>query len=240
VKRIVEITKNSFFELFSDAITLYELSVAAQKMNIKRTLAKSSVLSINYAIEAAANSFLSSIEITQKLKDQIDRFSTLDKFDYILQWHKDISLPRGSTQTQKIKELIVQRNALVHPKIKLFTDTIETKRSEGKIAYQHQSNSNSEKVKSNISGISIDPETYTDKDAFIAIKALVDFLNSYVTDWWAIDLETSAILLLPSWNGSIQAQSIIYDRNSLETILRHDHDLGIKFIGLHGILEQFE
>lgn len=114
MKRKVEITKNSFFELFSDAITLYELSAATKKSHIKKTLAKSSVLSINYAIEAAANSFLSSIEITQKLKDQIDRFSSLDKFDYTLQWHKDISLPRGTTQTQIIKELIAQRNALVH------------------------------------------------------------------------------------------------------------------------------
>jgi len=85
----VEITKNSFFEIFSDAITLYELSVMEQKSHIKKTLAKSSILSINYALEAAANSFLSSIEITQKLKGQIDRFSTLDKLDYTLQWHKE-------------------------------------------------------------------------------------------------------------------------------------------------------
>lgn len=240
MKRKVEITKNSFYELFSDAITLYELSAATKKTHIKKTLAKSSVLSINYAIEAAANSFLSSIEITQKLKDQIDRFSSLDKFDYTLQWHKDISLPRGTTQIQIIKELIAQRNALVHPKIKIFIDTIETKPGKGKIAYQHQSNINSEQAKSNMSGISLDPETYTEKDAFIAIKALVDFLNCYVNDWWGIDLETSALLLLPSWNGSIQAQSIIYERNSLETVLRHDPALKIKFIGLHGIFEQFQ
>lgn len=238
--RTVEITKNSFFEIFSDAITLYELSVMEQKSHIKKTLAKSSILSINYALEAAANSFLSSIEMTQKLKGQIDRFSTLDKLDYTLQWHKETALPRGVIQTQIIRELLEQRNALVHPKIKLISDTIETTPSEGKTAYLHQSNGNFEAVKSKLSGISLDPEKYTDKDAFIAIKALVNFLNSYINDWWGIDLETSTILLLPSWNGSIQAQPIIYERDSLETVLRHDHDLRIKFIGLHGILEQFE
>lgn len=68
----------------------------------------------------------------------------------------------------------------------------------------------------------------------------MDFLNCYVNDWWGIDLDTSALLLLPSWNGSIQAQPIIYERNSLETVLRHDPELKIKFIGLHGIFEQFQ
>lgn len=239
MKRTVEITKNSFFEIFSDAITLYELSAAEQKEHIKTTLAKSSILSINYALEAAANSFLSSIEITQKLKDQIDRLSTLDKFDFTLQWHKEISLPRGVIQTQIIKELIDQRHALVHPKIKSTTETIETKPSEGNPAYLHQSTGNPKLPKSKLSNISLDPERYNDTDALIALKALVSFLNSYVNDWWGIDLETSAILLMPSWRGSIQASSIMYERNSLETVLRHNDDLEIKFLGLYGILEQF-
>lgn len=239
MKRTVEITKNSFFEIFSDAISLYELSVAEQKDHVKATLAKSSLLSINYALEAAANSFLSSVEITPKLKDKIDRFSTLDKFDFVLQWHKETSLPRGVTQTQIIKELIDQRNALVHPKIKSITENIETIPSEGRPAYLHQSTSNPEPQKSRLSNISLDHESYTDNDALISLKALVGFLNSYVNDWWGIDLETSAILLMPSWRGSIQASPIMYERNSLETVLRHDHVLEIKFLELHGILEQF-
>ncbi|MBK5144547.1 hypothetical protein I2494_12605 [Budviciaceae bacterium BWR-B9] len=239
MKRTVEITKNSFFEIFSDAITLYELSAAEQKPHIKNILAKSSLLSINYALEAAANSFLSSIEVTQKLKSQFDRFSTLDKFDFTLQWHKETSLPRGVIQTQIIKELIDQRNALVHPKVTSIMDVIETTSGEDKLAYLHQSTSDPESPKSKLSNISLVPERYTDKDALIALKALVNFLNSYVNDWWGIDLETSAILLMPSWNGSIQAKPILYERNSLETVLRHDHHLEIKFLGLHGIFEQF-
>ncbi|UDV61647.1 hypothetical protein [Enterobacter hormaechei] len=59
MKRKVEITKNSFFELFSDAITLYELSVATQKTHIKKTLAKSSVLSINYDLPPRLDTTLS-------------------------------------------------------------------------------------------------------------------------------------------------------------------------------------
>ena len=239
MKRTVEITKNSFFEIFSDAITLYELSSSEQKDHIKNTLAKSSLLSINYALEAAANSFLSSIEITQKLKNQIDRFSTLDKFDFTLQWHKETSLPRGVIQTQIIRELIDQRNSLVHPKIKSIIDDIDTTQGDYRPAYLHKSTSNSGSSKSKLSNISLDPEKYTDEDAFIALKALVNFLNIYVNDWWGIDLETSAILLMPSWNGSINASPILYEKNSLETILRHDHLLEIKFLGLHDILEQF-
>ncbi|WON77964.1 hypothetical protein [Serratia sp. UGAL515B_01] len=106
MKRTVKITKNSFFKIFSDAIMLYEPSVKEQKTHIKKTLAKSGTLSVNYAFEAAANSFLSSIDITKNLKGQIDRFSALDKLDYTLQWHKETSLPQGVNETQIIKELL--------------------------------------------------------------------------------------------------------------------------------------
>lgn len=238
MKRTAKITKNSFFEIFSDAIILYELSAAEQNSHIKTTLAKSSILSINYALEAAANSFLSSVEITPKLKGKIDRLSTLDKFDFTLQWHKETSLPRGVIQTQIIKELIDQRHALVHPKIKSATEIIETTPGEGSHAYLHQSTGNPEPLKSKLSNISLEPEIYTEKDAFIALKAFVSFLNGYVNDWWGIDLETSAFLLMPSWDGSIQAGQIMYERNSLETVLRHVHDLEIEFLRFHGIFEQ--
>lgn len=237
MKRTVKITENSFFKIFSDAIILYELSAVEQKEHIKTTLAKSSILSINYALEAAANSFLSSVELTPQLKDKIDRFSTLDKFDFTLTWHKGSSLPRGAIQTQIIKELIDQRHALVHPKIKSTTENIETKSSEGKYAYLHQFANNPQPPKSKLSSISLDPKEYTDIDALIALKALVSFLNSYVNDWWGIDLKTSAILLMPSWNGSIQASSVMYERSSLETVLRYNYELEIKFLELYEILE---
>lgn len=237
--RTVEITKNNFFEIFSDAITLYELSVVDQREHVKATLAKSSILSINYALEAAANSFLSSVEITPKLKDKIDKFTTLDKFDFVLHWHKDTSLPRGTTETQIIRELIDQRNDLVHPKIKSTKETIDTIPTQGPSAYLHQFTNNSGPTKSKLSNISLNPENYTEEDALISLKALVGFLNSYINDWWGIDLEVSAALLMPSWNGSINAGKIMYEKNALETILKHEEVLEIKFLKLHGILEQF-
>ena len=237
--RTVEITKNRFFEIFSDAVLLYEISLSECRVPAKAALAKSCILSVNYALEAAANSFLSTVEVTTALKNQIDRFSTLDKFDFVLQWHKDDSLPRGDTKTQIIKELIDRRNAAVHPKIESCSEDIATTVGSGSVGYVHQSKSGSENIPSKLSQISKAPEMYTDEDALLALKAVVNFLNSYVNDWWGIDIDTSALLLMPSWNGSINASNILYERDALETVVKHDKVLGIKFLGLHGILEQF-
>lgn len=238
--RAVEITKNRFFEIFSDAVLLYEISLSEYREPAKAALAKSSILSANYALEAAANSFISTVDMTTALKNQIDRFSTLDKFDFVLQWHKDDSLPRGDTKTQIIKELIDRRNAAVHPKIESCSEDIATTVGSGSVGYVHQSKSGSDNSRSKLSRISTKaPEMYTNEDALVALKAVVNFLNSYVNDWWGIDLDTSALLLMPSWNGSINASNILYERNALETLVKHDKVLGIKFIGLHGILEQF-
>lgn len=237
--RTVEITKNRFFEIFSDAVLLYEISLSECRASAKAALAKSCILSANYALEAAANSFLSTVEVTSSLKGQIDRFSTLDKFDFVLQWHKGSALPKGDAETQIVKELIDRRNSAVHPKIESLFEDISTTVGSGSLGYVHQSKSGSENTRSKLSKISKSPDMYTDEDALVALKAVVNFLNSYVNDWWGIDLDTSALLLMPSWNGSINASDILYERDSLETVVKYDKVLEIKFLGLHGILEQF-
>ena len=239
MNRTVEMRQNGFFKIFSDAITLYEISAAESSEHIKTTIAKASILSTNYALEAAANSCLSSVDITKKLKDEIDRLSTIDKFDFILQWHNKKSLPRGVIQTQAIKELISQRNALVHPKINSIKLNIKTKSGDVNYSYIHESIDESGTSKSKLSNISLDPDRYTEEDALIAVKVLVRFLNIYVNKWWGIDVEESANFLMPTWTGSIKAKSVMYERKSLETVLRNNDDLKIEFLGLYGILEQF-
>ncbi|MEE2000558.1 hypothetical protein QWY20_03765 [Alkalimonas sp. MEB108] len=239
MERTVEITKNRFFEIFSDAVLLYEISLSESRVSAKAALAKSCILSVNYALEAAANSFISTVEVTSSLKNQIDRFSTLDKFDFVLQWHKDSALPRGDTEVQVVKELIDKRNTAVHPKIETCSEGISTEVGSGSLGYVHKLKSGSESARNKLSKFSKAPDMYTDEDALVALKAVVNFLNSYVNDWWGIDIDTSALLLMPSWNGSINASNILYERDSLETVVKHDKVLGIKFLGLHGILKQF-
>jgi hypothetical protein len=239
MNRSVEITENTFFSIFSDAVLLYELATSETDKNTKNTLAKSSILSVNYALEAAANSFLTSIEISSKIKSNIDRFSTLDKFDFVLQWHKDKLLPRGESETQIIKKLIDQRNELVHPKVKIIQQAVVTALGDEEIAYYHKAFQDNSNEKCKVTKMSLHSSQYLAEDALIAIKSLVDFLNKYIEIWWGIDVESSAILLMTSWTGSVQANPIMYQKHELEIVLRHNEDLNVRFVGLYGILEQF-
>jgi hypothetical protein len=236
VERAVHHTENRFFTILADAVTLYELSAQAERDYIQTTLAKSCVLSVNYALEAAANSFLESLDLSDSLKSKIDKLPTIEKFDFVLQWHTDSKLPRGDKEVQAIKELVDLRNSMVHSKVSQDKGYVETQAGNGAFAYEHKAIETSPPRKAQTSKISLDPEQYSSEDALIALKVLVAFLNRYVTQWWGISLDISAILLLPSWDGSISASPIKYEKNSLETILRHDGTLGIRFIKLHGII----
>lgn len=239
MQRSVEITDNSFFSIFSDAVLLYDLALNERNNHVSRALSTSSILSVNYALEAAANSFLQTLDTNPKISAQIDRLPTLDKFDFILQWHKNSSLPRGGKEAQIIKKLIDQRNNLVHPKVKVIDQSVVTSVGDEKIAYYHRAENSDVVEKCNVTKMVVNPSDYTADDALIALKALVNFLNELVENWWGIDTETSAILLMKSWNGSVQTDPVMYDRNELEVVLKHNDVLKIRFVGLYGIIEQY-
>lgn len=239
MSRSVEITENTFFSIFSDAVLLYELASMEGNENTRNTLAKSSILSVNYALEAAANSFLTSVEMNSKIKDKIDKFPTLDKFDFVLQWNRDEFLPRGEIETQIVKKLIDQRNALVHPKVKTVKQEVATTKGDDKIAFFHNALISDFNEKCKITKMSVHPDQYSAEDALIALKALVNFLNKYVECWLKMEIENSALLLMRSWDGSVQANPIMYQKHELEIVLRHNENLNIRFVDLHGILEQF-
>ncbi|MGS0689651.1 hypothetical protein [Shewanella sp. 30m-9] len=239
MKRSVEITENRFFSIFSDAVLLHDLASSERNLHVRRALSTSSILSVHYALEAAANSFLKSVEVSSQISTQVDRFSTLDKFDFILQWHRDISLPRGESETQIVKKLIEQRNQLVHPKIKVIQKNVVTSLGDDAIAYYHKAECSDSNEKCHITNMALSPSDYSPEDSLIALKSLVNFLNKFVEKWWEIDTPTSEVLLMKSWTGSIQANSIMYDENELKIALEHNDDLNIRFVDLSGILEQF-
>ena len=126
MRREVTIWENNFVLIFTDAVMLYEAAAACENSDLNSAMAKASVLSVNCAVEAAANSFLQSIEINDKLSKELDKLKTLDKFDFILQWHTDKELPRGDAHIQAIAKMIGNRNTMVHPKVNSRKAVIET------------------------------------------------------------------------------------------------------------------
>lgn len=229
MNRQVKITNNSFFEILADSIILYEHSLTIKNKNKNNdAFSKSCFLSVNYALEAAANSFLKSVNVSGDLCKQIERFSTLDKFDFVLQWHTGTGLPKGELATQEIRKIIKNRNEIVHPKIIERVADVETTFEDIKLGAFHkeapdESNYGIFYVNSGI--------------AFKSIRNLVDFLNLYITKWWGISLRDVSLFLFPVWHASMRP---MYESDSLRAVLRHQNSLGIQFIDLDDLEDQFK
>lgn len=235
--RNVTVKENNFLSIFSDAVVLYEAAVACGDEVLKSALVKSSILSVNYAIEAAANSFLESLEMTDKLKERIDKFSTLDKFDFVLQWHTDHHLMPGDHQVQAVKNLISNRNAMVHPKITVKPLQVATSIEPGERLMHSALKPEPKKgqdQKPKLLGS--DPELYSDRDAKEALIVMTSFLNAFVEQWWGIGYEQAEMFLFQTWDGSIHARPVMFREHQIKALVRNDEFLQIGFMGIHGLV----
>jgi hypothetical protein len=235
--RNVTVKENNFLSIFSDAVVLYEAAVVCDNEVLKSALVKSSILSVNYAIEAAANSFLESLEMTDKLKERIDKFSTLDKFDFVLQWHTSHYMIPGDAYVQSVKNLIANRNSMVHPKITVRPMQVATSIEPGETLTHNALKPEPKKgqdQKPKLLGS--DPELYTDKDAKEALIVMTSFLNVFVKQWWGIGHEQAELFLFQTWDGSINARPVMFREHQIKTLVRNDHFLQISFMGVHGLV----
>ncbi|MCK1789661.1 hypothetical protein [Pseudomonas violetae] len=237
--KVVNITSNNFITIFTDAITLYEMSLEASNINHKNTLAKSSILSTNYALEAAANSFLATIRLDEAELKTKDRLPTLDKFDFVLQSHQDRIIPRGDKICQDIRMLIRNRDEMVHPKVTSEITTVETTAGDTKISYFH----NEIKVPSKIQKkqtklLDSHFSTFTHADAKQALNIFTAFLNAYVLDWWQLGKSTSAFFLLRSWDGSINSEPYMMEFHEIDLLDKYTDELNIQFIDISSFVKQ--
>lgn len=236
MRREVTIWENNFVLIFTDAVMLYEAAVACENSDLNSAMSKASILSVNCAIEAAANSFLQSVEMSDKLSKELDKLKTLDKFDFVLQWHTDQELPRGDAHVQAIAKMISNRNNMVHPKVNSRKTTIETNEGPGGITHTEikPQAKKGQDPKHKLLGENF--ELYTDQDAKAALIAMTTFLNAFV-EYWGIGYVEAEKFLFQVWDGSINARPVMFRENQIETLVRNDHFLRIQFMGVHGMLK---
>lgn len=235
--RDVTIRENNFLLIFSDAVLLYEAAMACDNDDLNSALAKSSVLAVNFAIEAAANSFLQSVELTTPLKDSIDKFPTIDKFNFVLQWHTDNHLPKGDSHVQAVSNLVKNRNAMVHPKVVKRSLSVETQVGpDGRLLHSVITSPprKGQDVKHKLLGP--DPELYTHHDAKAALQVMTKFLNAFVY-WWGIGYDDAELFLFQTWDGSLSARPVMFRKNQIDVLVRNDHFLNIQFMGIHGMFD---
>lgn len=197
------IATNNFLEILADAAVLYNLAKSTKDDFIENTLSKASILSSNYALEAAANSCVKTIEVTKSVYDNIERFNTLDKFDFVLQWHTQKILPRDKKYVAAVKHMIQLRNSFVHPKIKKqmgeFASSLTKDNKPIHIATPYTPQ---------VTPSGIDPELILTADAAkYALKNTIQFLNSYVEEW-GLDPSACEEVFLPK---IIESNTPIYN-----------------------------
>jgi len=235
--REVTVMENNFLLIFSDAVMLYETALGCKHEELNSALAKSSVLSTVYAIEAAANSFLQSIEMTKSLKEKVDKFSTIDKFDFVLQWHTDNHLSPGDSDVQAIKQLFKNRNSMVHPKVVSNDVTIETSvGQDGAINHSAIPPQLKKGKDPKHKLLGDNPELYTHEDAKAALQVMTSFLNVFV-HWWGVGFEVAETFLFQTWNGSINSRQVMFRKYQIETLIRNNDFLDINFMGIYGLFE---
>ena len=235
--REATIWENNFLMIFVDAVLLYEAAVACEDPDLNSAMAKSSILSVNCALEAAANSFLESVEITSKLKDKIDRLSTLEKFDFVLQWHTDHHLASGDSHVQAVANLIKNRAKMVHPKVVKRKISFQTQAGPDGIKHTEVKEDPVKGQDTKAKVLGPDVSIYTDRDAKAALMAMTSFLNIYI-HWWGIPFEQAELFLFQRWDSSVQARQVMFRVAEINTLIRNNHFLDIRFMGIHGMLKE--
>ncbi|MCI0915275.1 hypothetical protein [Pseudomonas putida] len=236
MRRELTIWENNFVLIFTDAVMLYEAAAACNNSDLNSAMAKASILSVNCAIEAAANSFLQSVEVNEKLSKEFDKLKTLDKFDFVLQWHTDKELPRGDTHVQTIAKMISNRNNVFHPKVNSRKAIVEAKAGPDSITHTEIKLPPKKGQDTKHKLLAEDFELYTHEDAKAALIAMTTFLNAFV-EYWGVGYEESEEFLFQVWDGSINARPVMFRTNQIATLIKNDHFLNIQFMGIHGMFK---
>jgi hypothetical protein len=114
-----------FIDLFSDSIFFAIMAKEAKLAHHESAFSRNSIMNSVFALECAANSLLEKYQITSTFAEKIDKFSILEKYEFVLHfYYNGASFDKGSTLIQNIKELILIRNHFVHARSQKYDATI--------------------------------------------------------------------------------------------------------------------
>ncbi len=150
------------------------------------------ILNTVITIEAIGNCLIDDLTLPKRLKEEVDKFKILSKFEFYLQSKGQLNLDYGLDKVQKIKELISMRNDLVHSKVKKINGTMTTKEGEENVAQFFQA----PKDKYNNTQIVKSFSSWGLVEAKIAVDSFLNFVN-YIFNSLSYNTEQTSIILLP-------------------------------------------
>ncbi|WP_194866761.1 hypothetical protein [Pseudoalteromonas sp. PPB1] len=213
-----------FFELFCDAIEL----ARGSKLDEPSVTARASILTVILSIEAGANCFLDCYPMSKHLKQSIDKFSPLDKYDFLFSMRMDGTqshFDRGSKQVQNIKEMINLRNKYVHPKPK--ANNVKLEEMSGNNTF-----SQGEKLTPQLK-IPEESSCWNGEHARCVINAVADFLSFFLIKLCKYDSKEATRFLSSEmiykkshhiFFGESWAESLVFIRDNWKANIIFVHD----------------
>jgi hypothetical protein len=107
----------NYLSLLNDSIVLLEMAQTRENILQEETLARASAVSSMLIPEVVANICIESLSLENSIYHEIDKLSTIGKFDYYLRVkHRGRKIDRGQRPIQELQELKKIRDMYVHPK----------------------------------------------------------------------------------------------------------------------------
>ena len=181
---------NRFCDFFAESV--YFTSLANEKENsnetdLSSTFAKVAILSSVFALEAAANSILQSLNLSKTQFRKNDQLPILEKYKFFLFKAKpNLAFDDQSPAVTRIKELINFRHNQVHSKIDFQAFEED---ADGHVVYPEIELS--KQLKLPFRSMFIEP-----KHAISALQALDNFLDVYFIDWCQMSVQEVSLLLM--------------------------------------------
>jgi hypothetical protein len=167
-----------FIDLLCGAIKLSELSEQQKDDTFSTNLfANQAIINCALAVECAANCCLEAFGFPSgRLRDNIDKFSCLDKYEFLL-FMRDPSkkVDRGSASVQSIQELINLRDKYVHSKVKQLPMSFR-KTDSNKYEFETEFGT------TNILKIPLIASHWKAEHAVLALGKIVEFFNYFFLD----------------------------------------------------------
>jgi hypothetical protein len=106
-----------FYDLLADALYQHKLAAAHTDSYLMNRHSRASISASIFTLECAANCMLSSLQLSAKFNDELDKLSFLAKIEVFIKFKNIKSFERGRNEVQKVVKLIKVRNDYVHPKV---------------------------------------------------------------------------------------------------------------------------
>jgi hypothetical protein len=117
-KNDVKLIDQRFFTLGLDSALLLHQSKNSTPVAISGALARAATLNLIMLVECAANSCISSLALSSRLVDELDKLPPIAKLDYFIMAHKNTHIDRGCSQHECLADILKLRDHIVHPKPK--------------------------------------------------------------------------------------------------------------------------